>query len=78
MSDATDLNGCGESITRRQDVNPEEGIREYGNVTFADPVNTTYPVDTREHIEAGWHSIHEERDQAFSSPRDGAREGRSI
>ena len=78
MSDATDLNGCGESITRRQDVSPEEGIREHGNVTFADPVNNTYPVDTREHIEAGWHSIHQERDQASYAPQDVACEGGSI
>jgi hypothetical protein len=70
MADATALNGCGESITRREDVNPEEGIREYGDVTFADPVNNKYPVDTREHVEAAWRYIHQARDQAFYSPED--------
>ena len=70
MTEASELSGCGESITRRPDVNPEEGIREYGDVLFADPVNNKYPVDTREHVEAAWRYIHQERDQAFYSPRD--------
>ena len=70
MTEAPELNGCGESITRRQEVNPDEGIREYGAVTFADPVNNTCPVDTREHIEAGWRYIHQQRDQAFYSAQD--------
>ncbi|MEZ4564831.1 MAG: DUF6582 domain-containing protein [Thermomicrobiales bacterium] len=70
MSEASTLNGCGQSITRRPDINPEEGIREYGDVTFADPVNNKYPVDTREHIEAGWRYIHKGHDQSFYSPQD--------
>jgi hypothetical protein len=51
-------------------VNPEEGIREYGDVTFADPVNNKYPVDTPEHIHAAWSYIHEARNQAFYSSAD--------
>ena len=70
MTYAPELNDCGQSITQREDVNPEEGIREYGDVTFADPVNNKYPVNTREHIEAAWLLIHMERDQAFYSPQD--------
>ncbi len=70
MTEAPELNDCGQSITQRTDTNPEAGIREYGNVTFADPVNNKYPVNTQEHIEAAWRYIHQERDQAFYSPQD--------
>jgi hypothetical protein len=55
------------NIQPREGVNPEEGIREYGDVTFADPVNNKYPVDTPEHIHAAWSYIHEARNQAFYS-----------
>lgn len=39
-----------ERISRRKDVNPKEGEREYGDVTFADPVNNKYPIDTPDHV----------------------------
>jgi hypothetical protein len=41
-----------DKIDRREDVNPKEGRRKYGDVTFADPVNNKYPIDTPEHIRA--------------------------
>lgn len=41
-------------IKRREDVNPDEGEREYGDVEFADPVNNKYPIDTEEHVRAAW------------------------
>jgi hypothetical protein len=44
-------------IHRRADVNPERGEHEYGDVTFADPVNKKYPIDTPEHIRAAWSYI---------------------
>ncbi|MCA9877092.1 MAG: hypothetical protein KC442_04910 [Thermomicrobiales bacterium] len=44
-------------IEQREDVNPKEGLREYGNVTFADPVNHKYPIDTAEHVRAAWSYI---------------------
>jgi hypothetical protein len=44
-------------IDRRTDVNPEEGERKYGDVTFADPVNNKYPIDTPEHVRAAWSYI---------------------
>ena len=43
-----------ERIKRREDVNPERGEHEYGDVEFADPVNKKYPVDTPEHVRAAW------------------------
>ncbi|MDQ2651989.1 MAG: hypothetical protein M3Z20_02995 [Chloroflexota bacterium] len=39
-------------IERRDDVNPKEGLREYGDVQFADPVNHKYPIDSAEHVRA--------------------------
>lgn len=45
------------TIKRRDDVNPERGIKEYGDVEFADPVNNKYPIDTDKHIRAAWSYI---------------------
>ncbi|OZI10063.1 hypothetical protein BWI93_00650 [Siphonobacter sp. BAB-5385] len=45
-------------IDRREDVNPEEGERKYGDVPFADTTNHKYPIDTPEHIRAAWSYIH--------------------
>ena len=44
-------------IERRQDVNPERGEHEYGDVAFADPVNNKYPIDTPKHIRVAWSYI---------------------
>jgi len=44
-------------IDRREDVSPEEGEREYGNVEFADPTNNKYPIDTPGHVRAAWNYI---------------------
>ncbi len=41
-------------IDKRDDVNPERGKKEYGDVKFADPTNNKYPVDTPEHVRAAW------------------------
>ena len=47
----------GDKIERREDVNPEEGERKYGDVEFADPVNNKYPMDTPAHVRAAWSYI---------------------
>lgn len=44
-------------IEKRDDVNPQEGTREYGHVQFADPTNHKYPIDTPEHVRAAWSYI---------------------
>ena len=44
-------------IERRDDVSPEEGLHEYGDVEFADPTNKKYPIDTAEHVRAAWSYI---------------------
>jgi len=44
-------------IDRRDDADPDEGERKYGDVQFADPVNNKYPIDTPEHVRAAWSYI---------------------
>ena len=61
-------------IDRREDVNPEEGKRKYGDVEFADPVNNKYPIDTPEHVRAAWSYIH----QADNASKYDADEVRAI
>ncbi|MGI8976050.1 MAG: DUF6582 domain-containing protein [Thermomicrobiales bacterium] len=48
-------------IDRRDDVNPEQGIREHGDVTFADPVNNKYPLENAGHVRSAWSYINQER-----------------
>ena len=45
-------------IHKRDDVDPKDGEREYGEAQFADPVNKKYPIDTEEHVRAAWSYIH--------------------
>lgn len=47
-------------IHHRDDVNPDEGERKYGDVEFADPVNNKYPIDTAEHVRAAWSYINKQ------------------
>jgi len=56
-------------IERREDVNPREGLREYGDVQFADPVNHKYPIDSAEHVRAAWSYINH-RDNAAKYDAD--------
>ena len=52
------------SIHRRDDVNPDSGEKEYGDVKFADPVNNKYPIDTEEHVRAAWSYINQKDNAA--------------
>lgn len=49
---------------RRDDVNPEHGVREYGDVEFADPTNHKYPIDNAYHARAAWRYIQQEDNAA--------------
>ena len=51
-------------IDQREDVSPKEGLREYGDVKFADPVNNKYPIDSEEHVRAAWSYINHEDNAA--------------
>ena len=57
-------------IEKREDVNPERGEHEYGDVTFADPTNKKYPIDTEEHVRAAWSYIHMPRNADEYSTKD--------
>ena len=46
-------------IHRRSDADPRDGLRKYGQATFADPVNKKYPIDTPGRIKAAWAYIHQ-------------------
>ena len=59
-------------IDRREDVNPKEGERKYGDVQFADPVNNKYPIDTPEHVRAAWSYINH-KDNAAKYDKDDVR-----
>lgn len=47
-------------IHKRDDVNPDEGEKKYGDVEFADPVNNKYPIDSEGHVRAAWSYINKE------------------
>lgn len=55
-------------IDRREDVNPSEGERKYGDVEFADPTNNKYPINTPEHVRAAWSYINHEDNAAKYDP----------
>ncbi len=59
-------------IARREDVNPKDGERTYGDVEFADPVNKKYPIDTAAHVRAAWSYINH-RDNAAKYDADEVR-----
>jgi hypothetical protein len=56
-------------IERREDVSPKEGMREYGDVKFADETNKKYPIDTPDHIRAAWSYINH-KDNASKYDKD--------
>ena len=58
-----------DKISRREDVNPKEGERKYGDVEYADPTNHKYPIDTPEHIRAA-HSYINHPDNAAKYDKD--------
>ena len=62
-----------DKIDRRDDVNPKEGERKYGDVQFADPVNNKYPIDSEEHVRAAWSYINHE-DNATKYDKDEVRQ----
>lgn len=62
--DEQDMDLEGKAIAKREDVNPKEGLSEYGNVTFADAKNKRYPIDTEAHIRAAWNYIGQAKNAA--------------
>jgi hypothetical protein len=58
-----------EYIRRHKDIDPDQGRREYGDVEFADPTNSRYPIYTAEHVRTAWSYINHE-DNAAEYSRD--------
>ena len=44
-------------IHRRDDVSPKEGLREHGDVEYADPINNKYPLENAGHVRSAWSYI---------------------
>ena len=57
------------NIHHRDDVDPKDGEREYGDTEFADLVNKKYPIDTDEHVRAAWSYINH-KDNAAKYGKD--------
>ncbi len=55
------------NIQKRDDIDPRDGVRKYGEVEFADPVNNRYPIDTPERVRAAWARVHIPRNAMFYS-----------
>lgn len=54
------------AIKKRENVNPEEGEREYGDVEFADTTDNKYPIDAPEHVRAARNYINHKDNAARS------------
>ena len=53
FSKAHDQSGCSaKDIAQREEVSPKAGATKYGKVSFADPKNKKYPLDTPAHVRA--------------------------
>lgn len=57
-------------IKARSDVNPKQGLHEYGDVHFADAKNHKYPIDTEEHVRAAWSYINMPKNAAKYGSKD--------
>src|ERR1700756_4887405 len=66
------------AIEKREDVSPKEGKSKYGDVTFADPKNKKYPLDSEAHVRAAWSYINMPKNAAKYSPADVASIKRKI
>ena len=55
-------NGDFEVFAPDAESEKEAGEKKYGDVKFADPENSKYPIDTEEHIRAAWNYIHKGKD----------------
>jgi len=69
------------AISKREDVSDADkkrAVAEYGNVTYADPKNKKYPIDTTEHIRAAWNYINKSSNAAKYSSSEVASIKRRI
>jgi hypothetical protein len=59
-----------QAIAKREDVSPIKGLHEYGNVTYADPTNKRYPIETKAHTKAAWSYINMPRNASKYKAED--------
>lgn len=72
-NDITDLNDWEEDDIETDmsaDGTPKDKKKPYGDVAYADPTNSKYPVDTEEHIRAAWNYINKKKNAAQYSASD--------
>lgn len=67
-----------DSITKREDVNPKAGVKEYGTVTFGDPKNKKYPLDTEAHVRAALSYWGQEKNKSMYGKEDQTTIGNRI
>jgi len=60
------------AISKRQDVNPKQGVSDYGSVKFADAKNHKYPIDTEAHARAALSYFSMPKNRAKYSSGDAA------
>src|ERR1043166_7354406 len=66
---------------KRSDVTPADrkaALKKYGNVTYADPANKKYPIDTPGHIRAAWNYINKKANAAKYGGKAGAVKARIV
>jgi phage I-like protein len=51
-------------ISKREDRPKEQGLKQYGDVDYADETNKAYPIDTEAHIRSAWNYIHKAANRA--------------
>ena len=71
------MSNSGTKIEKRDDLDPKDGEREYGETKFADPTNNKYPIDTEEHVRAAWSYInHKDNAAKYGKDEVGTIKGR--
>jgi HK97 family phage major capsid protein/HK97 family phage prohead protease len=66
-----ELSGGGDKSEQKAAAPPKDDAKKpYGNVTYADPKNNKYPIDTAAHAKAAWSYINMPKNQADYSPAE--------
>lgn len=65
-------------IAKRTGVSPKAGVKQYGEVSFADPKNKKYPLDTPKHVRAALSYWGMPKNRAKYAKADQAQIGKRI
>jgi hypothetical protein len=58
------------AIEKREDRPKSQGESQYGDVSYADPVNKAYPIDSEKHVRAAWSYLNMPKNAAKYSAKD--------